>query len=70
MPSKIDRKILRSGDSKVVGLPPNWLRMNRLKVGDTVALYYGSVVLIVPKNFVFDPEFLSKEFQLLSRQSN
>lgn len=67
MPAKIDRKIIKSGDSQVTALPPNWLRAFNLKQGDTVELFYDSVVLIKPKNFKLDLEFLKKEFGILQK---
>ena len=65
MPAKIERKILRSGDSKVTALPPDWVRMFRLCVGDSVDVLYNSIVIIKPKGFKLDPDFLKKEFDLI-----
>lgn len=65
MPAKMERKILRSGDSKVAALPPDWLRMFRIKLGDTVEILYNSIVIIKPKGFHLDPDFLKKEFDLI-----
>jgi len=65
MPAKIERKILRSGDSKVTALPPDWVRMFRLCIGDSVYVLYNSIVIIKPKNFKLDPDFLKKEFDLI-----
>lgn len=65
MPAKIDRKILRSGDSKVTALPPDWLRAFKINIGDKVEVFYNSIVIIKPKNFKLDPDFLKKEFDLI-----
>lgn len=65
MPAKIERKILKIGDSKVAALPPDWLRMFKLDIGDSVELFYDSIVIIKPKNFALDSDFLKKEFDLI-----
>jgi len=65
MPSKIERKILKTGDSKVVALPPNWLRMFKLDIGDKVDVLYNSIVIVKPKGFKLDTAFLKKEFELI-----
>lgn len=65
MPAKIERKILKSGDSKVTALPPDWARMFRLCIGDSVDVLYNSIVIIKPKGFKIDPDFLKKEFDLI-----
>lgn len=65
MPAKIVRKVLRSGDSKVAALPPNWLRMFKIEIGDNVDMLYNSIVIIKPRGFQLDPEFLKKEFDLI-----
>ena len=65
MPAKIQRKVLQSGDSKVAALPPDWLRMFRIKLGDNVDLIYNSIVIIKPRGFQLDPDFLKKEFDLI-----
>ena len=62
---KLARKILRSGDSKVAALPPDWLRIFRTQVGDVVDVFYDSIVIIKPRGFQFDAEFLLKEFSLI-----
>jgi bifunctional DNA-binding transcriptional regulator/antitoxin component of YhaV-PrlF toxin-antitoxin module len=64
MPAKIDRKIIKSGDSQ---LPPNWVRAFNLKQGDVIELLYDSVVLIKPKDLKLDLEFLKKEFGILEK---
>lgn len=65
MPAKITRKVLRSGDSKVTALPPDWVRMFRIKIGDSIDVLYNSIVIIKPRGFQLDPEFLKKEFDLI-----
>lgn len=67
MPAKIERKILRSGDSKTTALPPDWLRIFGLDVGDTIDIFYNSIVIVKPQNFKLDPDFLKKEFDLILR---
>jgi len=66
MPAKIVRKVLRSGDSKVAALPPDWMRAFGIDVGDTVELLYDIVVLIKPKNLKLDPDFLGKELRIMA----
>ena len=65
MPAKIERKILRSGDSKVTALPPDWLRAFNINVGDDIVMLYNSIVIVKPKGFKIDSEFLRKEFALI-----
>lgn len=61
----MQRKILKTGDSKAAALPPDWLRMFQIEVGDNVEMIYNSIVIIKPQNFKLDPEFLRKEFDLI-----
>lgn len=65
MPAKIQRKVLRSGDSKVAALPPDWTRMFGIEIGDTVDVLYNSIVIVKPRGFQLDPNFLKKEFDLI-----
>ncbi len=65
MPAKIERKILKNGDSRTAALPPDWLRMFHLDTGDAVTVLYNSIVIVKAKNFKLDPEFLRKEFDLI-----
>ena len=65
MPARIERKVLQSGASKCTALPPDWLRMFNLQVGDNVDVIYNSIVIVKAKDFKIDPEFLKKEFQLI-----
>ena len=46
MPNLYQRKILRTGDSLVVALPPAWLRYYNLKEGDTVELISNDEVVV------------------------
>lgn len=61
----MERKVRQSGDSKVAALPPDWLRMFKINVGDTVEIFYDSIVIIKPYGFKLDSEFLKKEFALI-----
>jgi len=65
LPAKIERKILKTGDSKATALPPDWLRAFKLDIGDSVEVLYNSIVIIKPKGFPLDPDFLKKEFDLI-----
>ena len=65
MPAKIERKILKTGDSRSAALPPNWLRMFKLKAGDAVDIIYNAIVIVKPKGFKLDKEFLLKELNLI-----
>jgi antitoxin component of MazEF toxin-antitoxin module len=67
MPAKIERKILKSGDSKVTALPPDWLRAFNINVGDDITMLYNSIVIVKPKGFKLDSEFLRKEFALIMK---
>lgn len=67
MPAKIERKILKTGDSKVTALPPDWLRMFKLEIGDKIDVIYNSIVIVKPKGFKIDADFLRKEFDLILR---
>jgi len=66
LPAKIDRKVLRSGDSKVTALPPDWLRAFNINIGDTVEILYDFVILIKAKGIKLDPDFLSKELKIMA----
>lgn len=61
----MERKVRKSGDSKVTALPPDWLRMFNIEVGDSVTIFYNSIVFIKPKGFKLDSDFLKKEFALI-----
>ena len=65
MPAKIQRKVLRSGDRKVTALPPDWLRMFRINLGDVVDVLYNTIVIIKPRGFELNPDFLREEFNLI-----
>ena len=65
MPAKTERKILQSGDSKVMALPPDWLRAFNLKIGDVIEILYDSVILIRPKGLKLDADFLNKELGIM-----
>ena len=65
MPAKMKRKILKTGDSKVVALPPDWLRAFKIQLGDSVDIFYNSIVFIKPRGFKLDTDFLKKEFALI-----
>lgn len=67
MPSKIVRKIMKSGGSVVVSLPPDWLKMFRLNIHDSIDMIYGSVVLIKPLDFKIDSETLKHEIDLIAK---
>lgn len=65
MPAKIERKILRIGDSKAATLPPDWLRAFNIDVGDKIEVIYNSVIIIKPKSLSLDADFLKKELDLI-----
>lgn len=65
MPAKLIRKVLRSGDSKAVTLPPDWARIFSINIGDAVDLLYDTIVIIKPRGIKLDPDFLLKEFELI-----
>ncbi|UCE16212.1 MAG: hypothetical protein JSV12_00925 [Candidatus Bathyarchaeota archaeon] len=65
MPAKMERKILQTGNSKSTALPPDWLRMFKIGVGDTVEVLYNSIVIVKAKGFKIDSDFLKKEFDLI-----
>jgi antitoxin component of MazEF toxin-antitoxin module len=65
MPARIERKVLQTGSSKCAVLPPDWLRMFNLKTGDKIDIFYNSIVIIRPKDFKLDADFLQKEFALI-----
>jgi len=65
MPAKIERKILRIGDSKAAALPPDWLRAFNIDVGDKIEVIYNSVIIIKPKSLSLDADFLKKELDLI-----
>ena len=65
IPAKTKRKILKSGGSRVIALPPDWLCALGLKPGDDVEVLYGSIVIIKPKHVDLDAEMLRREFSPL-----
>lgn len=65
MPAKMQRKVLQSGNSKVAALSPDWLRMFKINLGDSVDVIYNSIVIIKPRGFELDPDFLREEFNLI-----
>ena len=70
MPARNERVIVKVGGSNAAMLPPAWLRMFRLKAGDSIDVFYNSIVIIKPKGFKFDAEFLKKEFALIMELEN
>jgi hypothetical protein len=48
-----------------VALPPDWMRMMKIGVGNNVDVYYNSIVIIKPSSGKFDPELLRKELELI-----
>ena len=70
MPAKTCRKILKSGTSKVIALPPDWLKAFNLKTGDDVEVLYNFIVLVKPKNVEVDFKFLKKELEILEQLEN
>jgi len=70
MPARVGRSVLKTGNSLAVALPPDWLRLYGIKDGDKVDLIYDSVIIIKPKEFIFEPQFLKKELELIIKLSN
>jgi len=66
MPAKTNKTILQSGGSKVIALPPDWLRALNLDVKDSVDVLYNFIVLIKPRNVKLDRNFLKKELDILA----
>lgn len=46
IPNIYQRKLLKSGDSICVALPPSWLRYFKLKVGDEVEVVSNDEVTV------------------------
>jgi len=67
MPGRTDRKIIPTGTSVAITLPPHWLRALKIKKGDEVEVLYNFVLLIKPKNIAIDFAFLEKELQMLAK---
>jgi antitoxin component of MazEF toxin-antitoxin module len=65
MPSKIERKIIQAGSSKVAALPPDWLKMFNLDIGSDLDMIYNSVIIIKPRGFHIDPELMRREIDLI-----
>ena len=65
MTAKNIRRILKSGSSKTVALPPDWLRALKLGLGDPVEVFYDSIVLVVPKDGRIDLDYINKELTIL-----
>jgi len=71
MPAKNTRRILKSGSTKTVALPPDWLRALKLGLGDPVDVFYDSIVLVVPKDSEIDVDYVTKELSILmARRDN
>ena len=67
MPAKTVRKILKTGGSRLVALPSDWLRALKLDAGDTVEILYDFIVLIKPRGMRLDIDLLLKELEALAR---
>ena len=67
MPGKVERSILASGRSRVVVIPPAWLRFYNLEKGDTVELIYNGLILIKPAGMPLTSEDLRRELETLER---
>ena len=50
------RKIRVTGGSLSVGLPPDWLRYNKLGPGDEVEIVYDGEIRIRPKLLEAEPD--------------
>lgn len=62
------RKIVRTGTSKTVTLPKDWLEGMKIDVGNEVEVFYDSVVLIKPHDLDIDEYSLLRQFRgLVSR---
>lgn len=66
MPARVTRKIITSGKSKCIALPPDWLRALNLDAKDTIEILYNAVVVVKPKSLKLDREFLRKEFEMIA----
>ena len=65
MPAKIERKVLKLGDSKVIAIPPDWARMFRIEKGDDIDVIYNAIVILKPPHLQLDLEFLKKELEII-----
>lgn len=59
------RKIVKTGSSKTITLPGDWLKGMNIDVGSEVEVAYDSVLLIKPQNLEIDEYFLLKQFRAL-----
>jgi antitoxin component of MazEF toxin-antitoxin module len=68
MVSITKRRINKSGGSKTVALPPDWLDAMGLSKGDDVQVIYDDVVVVKPLYVKVDPESVKKELEALNRR--
>ena len=48
MPAKKERKIIMLRNQPVISLPIEWARFWKLKKGDSVPVFYDSVLVVIP----------------------
>jgi len=65
LPAKIERKVLKTGDSKVMAIPPDWARMFNIKVGDKIVCLYDTILIYKPPGMKLDSDFLKQEFAMI-----
>ena len=65
MPIVLERKLVKTGTSTTINLPPDWLRTLKLGVGDVVELLCDSVIVVRRKDLEFDAEMLKREIDTL-----
>jgi antitoxin component of MazEF toxin-antitoxin module len=66
LPAFSVRRILAVGGSKAVAMPPGWLKMYGLELGDTVELYADSLLFLKPKSIEIDFELVRRELVMLA----
>ena len=64
---RLERRLVKTGSSSTINLPPDWLRTLKLKAGDSVELLCDSVVIVRRKEIEFDVEMLKTEIDTLGK---
>ena len=67
MPALCTRRISQVGGSKVVPLPLDWLRALGLDSGNTIEVFYDSILILAPSSIPLDLNHVLYELQLLER---
>jgi antitoxin component of MazEF toxin-antitoxin module len=69
MPIVSFRKIIRTGGSRTVALPPAWLNALDLKLGSVLLMVADGVILITPPGMKLQPKQLDPLIEVINRSA-